>query len=80
MPLLKSTTFRANIGSVLTLVAMFLTGISAWGAEHAEHGHGSSALDMAHALSLLGVIGSVLGAWLAKSPFGGPAAAKPDDQ
>lgn len=60
---------RGRLG-LAVLATMFLVALASWGAEHAAHGHGDGwweLLDVTHLFSLLGVLGSVLGAWLAKS-------------
>ncbi len=57
--------------SLAVFSAMFLVAVGSWGVEHTGHGDEgwSQLLSPGHVFSLLGVIGSVLGAWLSKSPL-----------
>jgi len=60
--------------SFATLAGTLLVAVSSWGIEHSMHGHGEAwtqMLDPQHVFSLLAVIGSVLVAWLSKSPVKG---------
>ena len=57
--------------SLAVFAAMLLVAIGSWGVGHTGHGHEkwSELLSPGHVFSLLGVIGSVLVAWLSKSPL-----------
>ncbi len=58
-------------GSFVVFAAMLLVSVGSWGVEHTAHGHlmWSTFLRPEHVFSVLGVLGSVLGAWLSKSPL-----------
>ena len=56
-----------TVKSILMLIAMMITGLCASAAEHLAEKH--SLTDLEHVISLLGVFGSVLGAWLTTNPF-----------
>ena len=60
-----------GVASLAVLVAMLLVSVGSWGVQHVQHGHFTWGEFLAplHVFSLLGVLGSVLGAWLAKSPL-----------
>ena len=61
---------HAGAASVVNLVSMLVVSAASWASEHAEHGHETwgAMLTPQHVLSLLGVLGSVVVAWLSKSP------------
>ena len=62
-----------GIGSIAILAAMLSASLGSWGVAHTGHGHAgwSDLLNPEHIFSLMGILGSVLGAWLSKSPFKG---------
>ena len=57
--------------SLAVFAAMILVSLGSWGVEHTGHGDRAwiELLSPEHIFSLLGVVGSVFGAWLSKSPL-----------
>ena len=57
--------------SIAILLAMLMVSIGAWGTEHVSHGatEWAELLTPEHIFSVIGSIGSVVGAWLSKSPL-----------
>ncbi len=57
--------------SFAIFTSMLLVSVGAWGVEHAVHGDvmWREMLTPQHVFSFIGVVGSVLGAWLSKSPL-----------
>lgn len=57
--------------SIAILLSMLMVSIGAWGTEHASHGDitWSALRAPEHIFSVIGSIGSVVGAWLSKSPL-----------
>ncbi len=60
-----------GVASLVVLVSMLVVSVGSWGVQHTGHSHvtWSRFLEPAHVFSLLGVLGSVLLAWIAKSPL-----------
>lgn len=64
--------YNPGVPSIAVFFSTLLVSISSWGVQHQGHDHIFTWLELLspeHFFSLLGVIGSVLGAWLAKSPL-----------
>ena len=57
--------------SFAIFASMLFVSVGSWGVEHAGHGHEAwiAMFTPQHIFSFVGVIGSVLGAWLSKSPL-----------
>ncbi len=57
--------------SIAILLSMLMVSIGAWGTEHVSHGdiQWPDLLSPEHIFSVIGSIGSVVGAWLSKSPL-----------
>lgn len=61
-----------GVPSIVVFLSTLFVAIGSWGVQHQEHGHIFEWLELLqpeHFFSLLGMLGSVLGAWLAKSPL-----------
>ena len=60
-----------GVASYAIFLSMLLVSTASWGLEHTGHGHfaWSDMFAPRHVFSFLGVIGSVLGAWLSRSPL-----------
>lgn len=67
----RQTIHNPGVASLVVFASMLLVALGAWGLEHTEHGHDlwSEMLRPQHVFSLIGIIGSVLGSWLSKSPL-----------
>ena len=63
--------YNPGVPSIAVLFSTLFVSIGSWGVQHVGHGHFTwlGLLSPEHIFSLLAVIGSVLGAWLSKSPL-----------
>ena len=68
---LQQNIHNPGVASLAIFASMILIAIGAWGVEHTGHGHDlwSEMLTPRHFFTLMGIIGSVLGSWLSKSPL-----------
>ena len=68
---IRSHVNNPGLGSFAVLGATLMTALGAWGAEHVGHGdvEWMRLLNPEHFFSFLGAMGSVLVAWLARSPI-----------
>ena len=68
---LRQTIHNPGVASLVVFASMLLVAIGAWGLDHTGHGHDvwGEMLHPEHVFSLIGVLGSVLGSWLSKSPL-----------
>jgi len=60
---------RIFLARYAVLPALLLIALTSWGLEHLTDGHALGLADdgLQHSLSLMGVLGAVLGGWLSKS-------------
>lgn len=71
IPKIRHTIHNPGVASLVVFASMILVAIGAWGLDHTGHGHDvwSEMAQPEHVFGLIGVIGSVLGSWLSKSPL-----------